>query len=145
MKERAKVIQKRDGQSLVQLVKRSACHQCDEKCMLAGDSHEVEEMEVLVNDPIDAEIGSTVELEMDAKPILFSAVMVYLMPLFAIVGGYFAGRSFFSSFISNIEIAGIIGSVAGFFFSFLFLRFFDKKAGAKSYFHPQIIRVVKEN
>lgn len=145
MKEQARVIKKEDGQSLVKIIRTSACSHCDEKCMLAEDSHEVDEMEVLVNDPIGAEVGSMVELEMGAKPILFSAFLVYLLPLVAIVAGYFIGANIFNSFINNGEIAGIIGSIAGFFLSFLLLRFFDKKAGSKSYFHPEITRVITHN
>ena len=145
MKEQARVIKKEDGQSLVQIMRVSACSHCDEKCMLADDSHEVEEMEVLVNDPIGAEVGSVVELEMGAKPILVSALVVYLLPLLAIVVGYFAGSSWLNIFIANSEIAGIVGAVASFFLSFLLLRAFDKKAGSKSYFHPEITRVVTHN
>jgi sigma-E factor negative regulatory protein RseC len=145
MKERARVIKKEDGQSLVQIIRTSACSHCDEKCMLADDSHEVEEMEVLVNDPIGAEVGNMVELEMGAKPILVSALVVYLLPLVAIVAGYFAGSSWLNVFIANSEIAGIVGSITSFFLSFLLLRAFDKKAGSKSYFHPVITRVVTHN
>ena len=145
MKERARVIKKEDGQSLVQIVRTSACSHCDEKCMLAEDSHEVEEMEVLVNDPIGAEVGSMVELEMGAKPILFSALVVYLLPLVAIVAGYFAGSSWLNIFIKNPETAGIVGSITSFFLSFLLLRAFDKKAGSKSHFHPEITKVVTHN
>lgn len=145
MKEKARVIKKENGQSLVQIIRVSACSHCDEKCMLAEDSHEMEEMEVLVNDPIGAEVGSMVELEMGTKPILFSAFVVYLLPLVAIIAGYFVGSSWLSPFITNGEIAGIIGSVLSFFLSFLLLRFFDKKAGAKSNFHPEIKRVVTQN
>jgi len=145
MKEKARVIKKENGQSLVQIIRTSACSHCDEKCMLAEDSHEMEEMEVLVNDPIGAEVGSMVELEMGTKPVLFSAFVVYLLPLAAIIAGYFAGSSWLSVFIENGEIAGIVGSVVSFFLSFFLLRFFDRKAGAKSYFHPQITRVVTHN
>src|SRR6056297_2319664 len=145
MKEKARVIKKEDGQSLVQIIRVSACSHCDEKCMLAEDSHEMEEMEVLVNDPIGAEVGSMVELEMGTKPILFSAFIVYLLPLVAIVAGYFAGSSVLNIFFANSEIAGILGSIISFFLSFLILRAFDKKAGSKSYFHPEITRVVTHN
>ena len=145
MKEQARVIKKEDGQSLVKIIRTSACSHCDEKCMLAEDSHEVDEMEVLVNDPIGAEVGSMVELEMGAKPILFSAFLVYLLPLVAIVAGYFIGANIFNIFINSTEIAGIFGSISGFFLSFLLLRFFDKKAGSKSYFHPKITRVINHN
>lgn len=142
MKEEAVVIEKKNGQSLVKIIRTSACSHCDEKCMLADDSHEVEEMEVLVNDPIGAEVGNLVELEMGAKPVLFSAFVVYLLPLAAIIAGYFAGASFLNNFISNSEVAGIVGSGLGFLISFQLLKLFDKKAGAKSYFHPKITRVV---
>lgn len=145
MKEKARVIKKEDGQSLVQIIRTSACSHCDEKCMLADDSHEVEEMEVLVNDPIGAEVGNMVELEMGAKPILVSALVVYLLPLVAIIVGYFAGSSWFAGLISNAEVAGIIGSGIGFLLSFALLKIFDKKAGSKSYFHPEIIKVVTHN
>src|SRR6056297_643926 len=119
MKEKARVIKKEDGQSLVQIIRVSACSHCDEKCMLADDSHEMEEMEVLVNDPIGAEVGSMVELEMGAKPILFSAFVVYLVPLIALIGGYFIGSSWLNSFTATSEIAGILGSIIFFFLSFL--------------------------
>lgn len=145
MKETARVIKKENGQSLVQIIRVSACSHCDEKCMLAEDSHDMEEMEVLVNDPIGAEVGSMVELEMGAKPILFSAFVVYLLPLVAIILGYFAGSRWLSILANDGEIAGIIGSVIAFFLSFLLLRFFDKKAGAKSNFHPEITRIVTHN
>ena len=145
MKERARVIKNKNGQSLVQIIRTSACSHCDEKCMLADDSHEVEEMEVLVNDPIGAEVGSMVELEMGTKPILFSAFIVYLLPLVAIIAGYFAGSSVLNIFFANSEIAGILGSIISFFLSFLILRAFDKKAGSKSYFHPEITRVITHN
>lgn len=143
MKEMARVIDKKNGQSLVRIVRSSACNKCDEKCVLGAEqSHELDEMDVLVNDPLDAEVGSMVELEMGAKPVLFSAFLVYLLPLAAIIAGYFAGSSLLSVFALADEMAGIIGSAAGFLLSFAFLRFVDKKAGAKSYFHPEIIRIV---
>ena len=146
MKEMARVIDKENGQSLVRIIRSSACNKCDEKCMLGADqSHEVDEMDVLVNDPINAEVGSMVELEMGAKPVLFSAFLVYLFPLAAIIAGYFAGSYLLSVFSLADEIAGIIGSAVGFLLSFMFLKYFDKKAGSKSYFHPEIIRVVNIN
>lgn len=145
MKERARVVKKESGQSLVKVIKTSACSHCDKKCMLAQDSHEVEEMEVLVNDPIGAEVGSLVELEMASKPVLFSAFVVYLLPLVAIIAGYFVGNILFNSVVANAEVAGIIGSVIAFLLSFLMLRFFDHQAGARSYFHPEITRVVSNN
>lgn len=145
MKEKATVIKKENGQSLVKIIRMSACSHCDEKCMLADDSHDMEEMEVLVNDPVGAEVGNMVELEMGAKPILFSAFIVYLVPLISLIAGYFIGSSWFSSLAANSEIAGILGSVVSFFLSFLILRAFDKKVGSKSYFHPKITRVVSNN
>lgn len=145
MKEMARVIEKDNGNATVRIIRSSACSKCDEKCMLGEQSHEVDEMDVVVKDPIGAEVGSMVELEMGAKPILLSAFMVYLLPLFAIVAGYFAGEALFSIFTSSTEVAGILGSAAAFFLSFLLLRAFDKKAGSKSYFHPKIIRVVNHN
>ena len=145
MKETARVIKNEDGQSLVQIIRMSACSHCDEKCMLADDSHEMEEMEVLVNDPIGAEVGSMVELEMGAKPILLSAFMVYLLPLIAIIAGYFAGANLLFFLTSTAETAGIIGSVISFLISFVLIKAFDKKAGSKSSFHPEIRRIVKHD
>lgn len=145
MKEKARVIENRGEKSLVQIIRTSACSHCDEKCMLAEDSHEMEEMEVVVNDPIGAEKGNMVELEMGSKPILFSAFVVYLLPLIAIIAGYFAGQNLLNNFVSNPEISGIIGSAVGFIISFGLLRFFDKEAGSRSYFHPKITKVVTHN
>jgi len=145
VREKARVIEKENGKSRVRIIRSSACSKCDEKCVLSEQSHEVEEMDVLVNDPIGAEVGSMVELEMGSKPILFSAFMVYLLPLVAIIAGYFAGSSMLGFLAPGSEAAGIIGSVIGFFLSFLLLKLFDKKAGSKSYFHPKIRRVIKHD
>lgn len=145
MREIARVIEKHNGKSKVRIIRKSACSKCDEKCMLAEQNHEIEEMDVLVNDPIGAEVGSMVELEMGAKPILLSAFMVYLLPLIAIIAGYFAGANLFFFITSTTETAGIIGSVIAFLFSFALIKAFDKKAGSKSSFHPEIRRVVKHD
>lgn len=145
MREMARVIEKINGKSKVRIIRTSACSKCDEKCMLGEQNHEIEEMDVLVNDPIGAEVGSMVELEMEAKPILLSAFMVYLLPLIAIIAGYFAGVEFLVFMTSTAETAGIFGSIIFFFISFILIKAFDKKAGTKNSFHPEIRRIVKHD
>jgi len=46
---------------------------------------------------------------------------------------------------STAETAGIIGSVISFLISFVLIKAFDKKAGSKSSFHPEIRRIVKHD
>ncbi len=142
MKEFAKVLKNDNNKSLVRIERVSACSKCNKQCLLGEQSHEIEEMEVLVDDPIGVKPGETVILEMDTKPILFASMVVYLVPIISLILGYFAGIYVFSGFIVNEEVAGILGSLISFPLSFLILRFFDLKASSNNRYHPKITEIV---
>ena len=53
------------------------------------------------------------------------------------IAGYFVGNSFFGPQSGEGEGAGILGSIAGFVFSLILLKFFDSQLGQDS--NPAIV------
>lgn len=143
MEELATVLETKGKKALVRVIRHSACHKCDKNCGMAGTSHDVDNIEIEVNNYIGAGEGSTVKLEMGEKPIVIASLIVYLFPLISLIGGYFISNWFITQLgQSASEITGILG---GFFFlglSFLIIRLVDLRLRVVEIFHPKITKVV---
>ncbi len=143
MKEVAKVIENTGNKARVKIVRQSACSKCEKDCMLAGDSHEMKEVEEVVNNPVAAEAGQTVKLEMGERPLVYASVIVYLLPLLNLILGYFIGSWFATTFgYKLIEIAGITGAFIFFLASSGMIRLIDSRLGLMKVFHPRITKII---
>ncbi len=142
MKELAKVLENKGDKSLVRIEKSSACSKCESQCGLADNSHEIDELEVLVDDPLHSQPGSTVMLEMGAKPVLTASLLIYLVPIIGLFIGYFLGSEFLGALLNSGEIAGILGSVIGLIFSFALVKLLDGFLGQHAAFKPRITRII---
>ena len=144
VKEYGEVIETRDNTAVVRVVKNSACSKCDKDCALAGDSHEIKEMSIEVDNPIGAKKGKRVILEMGEKPLMLSALIIYVLPLIGLIGGYFAVNWIVSSLgYKPSEVIGIFGSMTCLFISFLFIRIIDARLKTLKVFHPKITRIIE--
>lgn len=144
MQEIAEVIESWNDKALVRIVRRSACSECKQNCLLAGDSHEIEEMEVEVSNPVGAPEGKRVKLEMEEKPLVFASLLIYLLPPLGLIGGYFLGSWFAveAGFFSG-QGAGIVGSIVLLLFSFVVVGWIDDYLSAFSAYHPRITEIIE--
>lgn len=146
MKETARVIENIDNKARVKIIRQSACSKCEKDCMLAGDSHEMDEMEVVVDNPVSAEKGTMVSLEMGEKPLVYASLIIYLLPLIGLFIGYFAGSWLAQTLdFKLIELTGISGSILFLIFSFVIIRLLDARLRFEKRFHPKITGIVGKN
>lgn len=143
MEEKGTIIKNRGQDILVKIERHSACSKCDRDCGLAMAS-DIEETVVEINkgnyNDIYFNEGQQVILEMEEKSVVLSAFIVYIFPLVAMIGGYFALSGF-----SQTEAAGIIGSLFGFVISFLLIRIINQKYKFNNKFEPRIKKIINQN
>ncbi len=140
----AEVIKSNGNKALVKINRQSACQKCNKDCLLAGNSHEIKEMKVEVDNPIGATAGQTVKLEMGESHLVLASLIIYVLPILGLIGGYFIGSWFGSHFLILSEnSAGIAGSFLLFFLVFLIIRLFNFKIEGNEGFHPCITEIIR--
>ncbi|SDM37305.1 SoxR reducing system RseC family protein [Halarsenatibacter silvermanii] len=143
MQELGKVIEAQGSRATVQIQRSSACKSCEHSCGFAGEISEIDQIEVDVANPVGAQPGDTVALEMGAKQIFLASISIYLIPPIFLILGYFV-----FSFLGNAylgwegELFGILGASLSFLTSIMVLRLIDNKAGSSREFDPEITAVV---
>ena len=144
MEEQGLVLENRGDEALVKITRHSLCSRCAQKCPMASMEHETDEIEVLVSNPVGAEIGQLVKIEMGEKSLVTASLLIYLVPVIFLIAGYFAGI-YLSGFIYDTtpgETAGIIGSIVFLLLSFLVVSYIDKKLGQKQKYQPVIKKII---
>lgn len=145
MQELGRVIEKKNNSALIRISRKSSCSKCRQNCFLAGDSHEIQDMEVEVTDTLGVSKGQLVRLEMDKKPLLLASLIMYLVPLLGLIGGYFIGIRAGTVFTAiSGEATGILGSFIFFFLTFIILKFVDKRIENNSNYQPRITAIVEQ-
>ena len=147
MEEEGLVVENRGRRAVVEIERQSACKKCEHSCGLAGDSHEIDEIEVEVSNPIGAQTGERVILEMEDRQVYFASIMIYLFPPIFMILGYFLfmnmGEILFGP---QHELMGIFGAFVLFVISLAGLRKLDNRLKKNSKFDPEIIaRVDSDN
>lgn len=144
MEEIGQVIKQEGNEALVKIERHSLCSKCHNKCQLAiGNSHEKDEIEVKVSNPVGATSGQKVKIKMGNQPVVMSSIIVYLIPLFSLITGYF----FINYLIKRLgyfptEGSGIIGALLFLGLSFLLIRFIDRLLGKQKKYQPVIKKVI---
>lgn len=103
----------------VQLYKESACSHCsgcDKKEKLGGIYN------FKCNKKV--KVGDIITFEIKEGPLLKIVALIYLTPVFSMIGGYFGGE-----FIGLSEIQNVTFAFTGFLGAFLFIHLYDKYRG----------------
>ncbi len=139
MREKAKVIEDKGDYIIAKIERHSACSKCDQNCGLALDE-KAEDMivDIKKKNDITYHKGQLIFLEMKENRLVFSALMIYLLPLISMIAGYFAG-----DYLFNREGAGIIGSLIFLLLSFIFLKYYNNKIKNQDQFQPEISEIIK--
>jgi len=146
LEELATVVQKNNDKVEVRIIKHSACSKCDKNCGLAGNSHDQDQVFLEVEDKIGVTAGDQVLVEMEKGNLLFATVVVYVIPIFLMIIGYFFGVWMASLFgIAAVELAGIAGTFIFLILSFLINKMFNSYLEKISSFKPRIKRVINRN
>ena len=145
MQETGKVIEAYDDRALVEIQRSEACKHCEHSCGLAGDKVKIDELEVDVSNPIGAQKGDRVSLEMGARQVYFASITVYLIPPLIMILGYFLSMFVAEAiFGPQHEAVGIAGAFLAFILAMLGIKKLDKRLKSNSKFDPKIIKVISD-
>jgi len=143
MIEETGVVVKTEGiTATVRVQRRGTC----EGCAARGVCEPSEEgMEIEALNPVQAQVGQTVEVSITPQSYLKSAIYIYGLPLVALIAGAIIGKNIGDAYIKGINsdiIAAILG-FGGFFITFLFIRAWSKKAETRSEYKPIIEKIIE--
>lgn len=136
MKEIGKVVSVNDkkGQITVQFDRKSQCEKCG-MCMMSKDSKNVE---LNLENKVNAEIDDCVEVSMGDSFVLASAIIVYLIPVILVAISFIFTRQHSES----IQIIGLIISlVLGVIIAYIIDKIIKNHKGYK----PEIINIVEKS
>lgn len=142
MEERAQIIRLLPkNMAEVELRGHSACTACG-NCAFG----QKKQIRYEVQNPINAQIGDLVTLEMETKSLLSAVLIIYLLPLINLLIGYGLG----SWINSRLEIwpgegLAIISGLLFLALTFVLVRILDQRLAKKSNFRPQIKSIVDQS
>lgn len=145
MEHVGRVLEKRGGEAVVLMRKHAMCEKCGRCGGLLGGA-DLKDTQVIVSNPIGAEVGQNVVVKADDNRLLLMAFVLYIVPLFALVAGIFAGlrlcvilgfqpdNYLFASFVGFILMA----------LTYLLIKRWDKQKMNDERYRPVIVSLSDE-
>lgn len=138
--EYGEVVEVRGSTATVKLGAKQACAHCG-ICAKIGNSPNEMIVDAHTDEPLKK--GDKVVLVMGGGVILKSAFIVYMVPLIALIAGYYIGRELMEAL--NIALKGeLFPALFGFFLlalSFLAIRWYDRRKKNDSSFRVTVKKV----
>lgn len=142
MEEMAQVVRVlKQNMAEVELRRHSACSDCGQ----CSHGKESQPTRFEVSNPVHAEVGDMVLLEMETGSLMKAVALIYILPLVNLVIGFVLGKwaNDLWQILPGEALPALLG-VGLMALTFVFVRFYDKRMGLNSSFHPRIKRVVSE-
>ena len=129
-----------DQNALVRIQRSSACAHCESrgKCEVTSDNAVLIEV---ANDHR-AKVGDHVELNMPANNLMKLSLLVYLLPIIALIIGAYVGGILAESLQIKHSIASILGGGFAMGIAFCLLKYINRAAKARSNYHPRMTRTL---
>ncbi len=119
MREEGVVISTSRDLAVIELERGEFCKSCN-VCDAFGEG----KMYLEAKNPMNARVGDNVRVEVASKHVLSGALLIFILPILAMIAGYFAGRHLYPG---PGELPGIIGAFTGFVGMLIFNRFVSTK------------------
>lgn len=132
LEEYAEVVKTRGDKATVRIRRHAQCKKCT---LCSGDK----ELMVEANNPLKAEAGQVVLLQMASSRILGASFLIYIFPLLMILLGYLLGSSLVTT---RTELVGFITGMAFLLLSLLVIRFMDSWLGERWDYKPTIKQII---
>ena len=134
MKGRGVVTSNEGNRAKVSVTTSTECMGCPSKSHCHSDT--LNSREIVVINELGARVSDHVVFEADPGKVLISGVLIWIVPILAMIVGYKAAQQFSAGFIP-------IGAAFLFLLlTFVMLKFVDQKLSGGRTFYPRIIRIV---
>lgn len=117
MRERGTVVSLENDTAVVQINRGEKCDGCT-VCKSFGES----KMRLQALNPIHAQVGDDVDVEIESHHIIRNSLLIFILPLVLMMVGYFVGISLSPT---QSEGAGIFGAFIALAMALLGLRFIE--------------------
>ena len=125
MRTQGTVIALNGSRATVRCKRSSACDECHKKqdgeCSVCSLMSHGSAFDTVAYNGVGAVVGDVVELTSDFCRMTLYAVLVFLLPLLCMIGGYYLGVALFSS-----TLGGACSAIASLFLAFLLIRIFSE-------------------
>ncbi len=132
MRQTGKVIELKGKKAVVRFVRSDACGHCN-ACFRLGSN----EADIEIDNTLKAKLDDVVGIEMHGKSVLKASLLLYGLPLVALLVGAFIG-SFKGDLYS--ALAGLLFAAGAFFI----LRAFEPKFSRMTEFKPRMVEIMEK-
>jgi len=126
--------------AMVRIRKGSHCVSCGSRdaCQILND----EEMLIEVANELQAKAGDHVEINVPTRALLKLSLIVYFLPVAALIIGAYAGGALAQSFHVQSNLASIMAGGFAMVIAFCVLKRLDRTAQASGEYYPRITRIL---
>lgn len=142
MKEHGVVVSVVEDKAVVNVKRQSACGKCKACDMGRGDQKEIN---ITAKNTVGAKIDDNVNLLIETPDVLKAAIIVYLVPLFALLAGIAVPTLIANSKGVDGEVISIISGLVLMSLSYLFVKSKDKKLKETNKYEPIITEILGHN
>lgn len=118
----------------VEIHRSAACGESCASCGLCAGQNAI----VTVSNELGAAVGDSVTIDMANRKVLGAAFLVYIVPLIALIAGYFIGFAIFKSELPSVGLGFALMAV-----TFVIIILCDKKL--KKRYTPRIVHIEEKN
>ena len=129
----------RGRKALVRIQKSAACAGCPTRDSCEVGSDRPMRIEV-ANDP-GARVGDRVEISMPAATLMKLSLMVYFLPVVALVAGAVTGNALAGYLHADPTAASVAGGGLAMAMTYFVLKWMDRGAGVRETYRPRMTRV----
>ena len=124
----------------IRIKRSSACASCDSR----GRCHSLNEREatVEIHNRLHAKAGDRVEISMPTQSLLKLSLLVYILPIVALILGAYLGQNWAQSHQMPPTIPSIVAGGAALGLTFLVLKKLEQTAQEKSRYQPRMTRIL---
>lgn len=133
--EVGKIIQVANGKIIVQIKSGSQCELCGAAQACNPAQATVRQLELPYQNE-DIKIGDEVMIQFKPQIRVLSAALVFILPIFFMIAGYFIGQTIFKN-----EGMAVFSSFLGLMVAFLVLRIINRFSARSENFLPSIIKL----
>ncbi len=127
--------------ALVRIQKSGACASCSSHntCDIVSSK---EKMTIEVANSLNAEIGDQVEISIPEGFLLKLSLMVYFLPVVALVCGALLGAKYAEFSHMDISLTAIVGGALAVSLVFYMLKRFERNPKNKDRYYPRMTRII---
>lgn len=146
IEENAHVVAVEGDSAWVETERRSSCGSCAAKGCGTGALSKVlgaRKQRMKVRNPVGARVGDSVVLGIEERALLLGSLMVYILPLIAMLGGGLLGEVLAPQWGLEAEGPSLLFGALGLVGGFLWLRAYNRRCADDPKFTAVILRTLK--